>query len=142
LHQRRACCEDAPIAAHVQHDYETRVRAIWAAYKRDGVAGVREVVEPGVEWVPYSGGGQVLEGADALGAFTERNELRATMHGFETRGSCVLVHGSLRVFRAGGFLDVQPSWVYFFRDGRLVRVVAFGTRQEALTAIADFGATA
>ena len=121
-----------------QHDYEAQVRAIWAAYQRDGVQGMRELVGPAVEWVPYSGGGRVLAGSDALDAFDSKAQIRASVHGYETYGPCVLVHGSLRVFREGGFLDVQPSWVYFFRDDRLVRAVAFATRQEALAAIAAF----
>jgi hypothetical protein len=99
---------------------------------------VRRLVGPDVEWVPYSGGGEVLAGADALGAWSEKAEIRASVHGYETYGSCVLVHGSLRVFREAGFLDVQPSWVYFFHGERLVRAVAYGTRQEALAAIAEF----
>jgi ketosteroid isomerase-like protein len=124
------------------NDHVEQVRALWKAYERDGVAGVRELVGPDVEWVPYSGGGEVLEGADALDAFSERHEIRTTVHGFEAHGSCVLVHGSLRIFRAGGFLDVQPSWVYFFRGERLVRAAAYATRQEALAAIAEYAEAA
>ena len=126
--------------ASLQHANEARVRAIWAAYEREGVAGMRPLVGPDVAWVPYSGGGQVIEGVDALSAYDERAEIRATVHGFETHGCCVLVHGSLRVFRDGGFLDVQPSWVYFFREDRLLRAVAYPTRQEALAAITAFSA--
>jgi hypothetical protein len=139
LHGSSAPCEDHPIATtSTPNDYEARVRAIWRAYEREGVEGVRRLVGPDVEWVPYSGGGQVLEGADALGAWSEKAEIRASVHGYETYGPCVLVHGSLRVFRDAGFLDVQPSWVYFFRGERLVRAVAYATRQEALAAISEF----
>ncbi len=121
-----------------QHDQEAQVRALWSAYERDGVSGMRALVGPDVEWVPYSGGGQVIDGIDALGEFDEKAEIRVTVHGFETHGPCVLVHGSLRVFRESGFMDVQPSWVHFFRGERLVRAVAFATRQEALAAIGEF----
>jgi ketosteroid isomerase-like protein len=138
LHSPSRSCQDPPIAAMAEHDHVEQVRALWKAYERDGVAGMRRLVGPDVEWVPYSGGGTVLEGPDALDAFSERHEIRTTVHGFEAHGSCVLVHGSLRVFRAGGFLDVQPSWVYFFAGGRLVRAVAYATRQEALAAIEEF----
>ena len=62
-------------------------------------------------------------------------EISITVHGFERHGSCVLAHGSLRTFREGGFYDVQPSWVYFFRAGRLRRCVGYATREEALSAI-------
>jgi hypothetical protein len=45
----------------------------------------------------------------------------------------------MRVFRDGGFVDTQPSWVYFFRDERLVRAVSFASREEALEAIDHHG---
>ena len=50
----------------------------------------------------------------------------------------MLAHGSLRMFRESGFVDVQPSWVYFFRAGRLLRCVGYGTREDALRGIAKF----
>jgi hypothetical protein len=43
----------------------------------------------------------------------------------------------MRVFRDGGFVDTQPSWVYFFRAGRLIRAVSFASREDALEAIAQ-----
>ena len=58
-----------------------------------------------------------------------------TVHSFEEHGPCVLAHGSMRTFREGGFADVQPSWVYFFRDGVLVRGAGYATREAALEAI-------
>jgi hypothetical protein len=66
------------------------------------------------------------------------SRLSATAHRFETHGECVLAHGSLRMFRESGFVDVQPSWVYFFRAGRLLRCAGYGTREDALRAIARF----
>ena len=61
-------------------------------------------------------------------------------HAWEQHGECVLVHGSMRTFRDGGFVDVQPSWVYFFRDGRLELVSSFSSRDAALAAISAHGA--
>ena len=63
-----------------------------------------------------------------------------TVHSFEEHGPCVLAHGSMRTFRDGGFADVQPSWVYFFRDGVLVRGAGFPTREAALEAIKRYRA--
>ena len=68
----------------------------------------------------------------------QRSRVSATAHRFEQHGECVLAHGSLRMFRESGFVDVQPSWVYFFRGGRLLRCVGYGTREDALRAIASF----
>ena len=54
----------------------------------------------------------------------------------------MIAHGSMRTFREGGFSDVQPSWVYFFRDGVLVRGASYPTRETALEAISRFRAEA
>jgi hypothetical protein len=122
---------------------EEQIRALWDAYARHGVDGMRAMVGPDVEWVPWSAGGEVLRGHEQLAewAATQReHHPSATLHGLETHGSCVLAHGSLRVFREGGFVDMQPSWVYFFRGLHLVRAAAFSTREAALAAIAEFNA--
>ena len=115
---------------------EARVRAIWDAYARGGPAAIRDVVEEDVEWVPL-GTGRAVPHADFIGEWGRRHAERVsvTVHGYETHGSCVLVHGSLRTFADGGFVDVQPSWVYFFEGVRLVRAVGYATREEALRAI-------
>ena len=42
--------------------------------------------------------------------------------------------------RDGGFVDVQPTWVYFFSAGRLIRAEAFMSREGALAAIREFNA--
>jgi hypothetical protein len=47
----------------------------------------------------------------------------------------------MRRFSDGGFVDVQPSWVYFFRDGRLTRAVAYTSREDALAAIDEYGSS-
>ena len=116
---------------------EAQVRAIWAAYRRGGVDALQELIGPDVEWLPLRGGGEPMRSAELLGERGHRmqEQISATVHGYETHGSCVLVHGSLRTFADGGFVDVQPSWVYFFEGVRLVRAVGYATREEALRAI-------
>jgi len=108
-----------------------QVRAIWSAYGRGGMDALREAVPPDMEWVP-------LGQDDAAGDASLRRHVEnisVTAHSFERHGSCVLAHGSLRTFREGGFVDVQPSWVYFFRGDRLERCVGYATREDALRAI-------
>jgi hypothetical protein len=51
-----------------------------------------------------------------------------------------MAHGSLRIYRDQGLVDLQPSWAYFFREGRLVRGAGYMTREEALRAIGEFRA--
>jgi ketosteroid isomerase-like protein len=117
-------------------DYEERVRRMWAAFERDGIAGMREYVDDDVEWIP-SNGGRTIRGFDGLRDYwaSHAGQRSVVPHAWEQHGDCVLVHGSLRMFRDGGFVDTQPSWVYFFRDGTLRRAVAFASREEALAAI-------
>jgi hypothetical protein len=118
-------------------DYEERVRRLWFAFERDGIAGMAPYLDEGVEWSP-SDGGEVIRGVDALAEYWRATGSSQSVvpHAWEQHGDCVLVHGSLRRFRDGGFIDTQPSWVYFFRGEKLMRAVAFATRDEALAAIA------
>jgi len=116
-------------------DYEGRVRKMWAAFQRDGIAGMRPYVDDDVEFVPTANAR--LRGYEALAAYWHDHGAKQSVvpHAWEQHGDCVLVHGSLRMFRDGGFVDTQPSWVYFFRDGKLRRACAFASREEALAAI-------
>jgi ketosteroid isomerase-like protein len=118
-----------------------QVRAIWSAYARGGVDALREVVPDDVEWVPL-GEDRHIPPDEFWGSWMRRHaeEISITVHGYERHGDCVLAHGSLRTFREGGFFDVQPSWVYFFRADRLRRCVGYATREEALAAISAYRA--
>jgi ketosteroid isomerase-like protein len=116
-------------------DYEERVRQLWAAFEREGVEGIRPLVDDDVEWRPADGA--VLRGLGQIARYWDgvSGRMSVVANAWEQHGDCVLVHGSMRMFREGGFVDTQPSWVYFFRDGRLVRAVSFASREEALAAI-------
>jgi len=119
-----------------------QVRALWAAYSRGGVDAMHaEVGDLPVEWVPL-GAEEPMAPERFWGDWGRRQteHVSVTVHAFEEHGPCVLAHGSMRTFREGGFADVQPSWVYFFRDGVLVRGAGYATREAALEAIARFRA--
>ena len=110
---------------------------MWAAYARGGVEAMHAVVgDTLVEWVPL-GADEPLSSELFWGEWGRRQteQVSVTVHSFEEHGPCVLAHGSMRTFRAGGFADVQPSWVYFFRSGKLWRCVGYATREDALSAI-------
>jgi ketosteroid isomerase-like protein len=114
-----------------------QVRELWAAYARGGVAAMREAVgDTLVEWVPLDRD-EPVPAEEFWGDWGRRqaDQVSITVHSFEEHGPCVLAHGSMRTFSEGGFVDVQPSWVYFFRDGRLVRGAGYATREAALEAI-------
>jgi ketosteroid isomerase-like protein len=117
-------------------DYEAHVRKMWAAFQRDGIAGMRPYVDEDVEFTPTDDSG-TIRGFDALAAYWHDRGAKQSVvpHAWEQHGDCVLVHGSLRMFRDGGFVDTQPSWVYFFDDGKLSRAIAYASREEALAAI-------
>ena len=117
-------------------DYEARVRKMWAAFQRDGIAGMRPYVDDDVEFRPTDKS-TPIRGFDALAAYWRDHAAKQSVvpHAWEQHGDCVLVHGSLRMFRDGGFVDTQPSWVYFFDDDKLSRAYAYASREEALAAI-------
>ena len=118
------------MAVAVDQDQVAQVRAIWAAFARGGVEAVHQVAGDDVEWLPL--GERMPSGLPDPG-----DSVSAVVHGFEAHGPCVLAHGSLRQFREGGFIDVQPSWVYYFDGAKLVRCVGYPTREQALAAIAE-----
>lgn len=121
----------------VTTDPVDQVRAIWTAYSRGGVDALREVVPDDVEWIPLG----FARPSDEPELRAHVRDISVTVHGYERHGSCVLAHGSLRTFREGGFIDVQPSWAYFFSDdGRLQRCVGYASREDALRALSEFGA--
>jgi ketosteroid isomerase-like protein len=121
-------------------DYEDRVRRMWAAFEREGIAGMRPFLDDDVEWTP-STGDETLRGMTAIEEYWRTHGGRQSVvpHAWEQHGDCVLVHGSMRMFRDGGFVDTQPSWVYFFRGDKLVRGVGFASREDALAAIDAHG---
>jgi hypothetical protein len=117
-----------------------QVRALWAAYARGGVDAMHAQVGEGVvEWIP-TGAREPVPPEQFWGDQGRRMGERqsVTLHSLEEHGPCVIAHGSLRTFHEGGFADVQPSWVYFFRDGVLLRGAGYATREAALEAIARF----
>jgi hypothetical protein len=130
------------IMAHLEHsppmsvpDLVQRVRSMWEAYQREGVPGLARYADDDTEWSPSAG--TTVRGLDALAEHvnSQTTPRSAVPQAWEQHGSAVLVHGSLRTFRDGGFVDVQPSWVYLFEGERLVRAVAYSSREAALAAI-------
>ena len=116
---------------------EAQVRALWSAYGRGGPTAMAGLIDDDVEWVPFETG-HAVSYAEITGEWGRRQHERISVvvHGFETYGDCVICHGSMRTFRHGGFVDVQPSWVYFFRGERLVRAQGYGSRKQAMAAVA------
>ena len=115
---------------------------MWAAYARGGVEAMHRVVgDTLVEWIPL-GTQEPVPPELFWGEWGPRQteQVSVTVHSFEEQGDCVIAHGSMRTFSEGGFSDVQPSWVYFFRDGVLVRGAGYATREDALQAVSRWPA--
>ena len=108
-----------------QLDY---VRSLWTRFATEGLQAVFDDLGPDVQWEPIAHG------------HAPTRDYSATVHQYETVDDCVLAHGSLRIYRDHGLVDLQPSWVFFFRAGRLVRGAGYMTREEALAAVGEHGA--
>jgi hypothetical protein len=124
-----------------------RARSLWDAFQREGVDGLRPLVSEDVEWRPWGNSGRPLIGFEQIAEWHRAQRVsagggsRSTVYRWEAVGDCALASGSLRVFRAGGFLDVQPTWVFFFRADRLERATCYANREEALAAVEEHAAT-
>ena len=113
------------MAAPVTTDPLAYVRDLWSKYAAEGPEAVKEELGSDVTWEPL-----------AFGRPPTR-EISASVHQYESIGDCVVAHGSLRIYRDHGLVDLQPSWVFFFRAGRLVRGAGYMSREEALAAISE-----
>ena len=100
------------------------VRDLWSQYASDGPEAVRDTLDE-VAFEPLAFGRP------------QTREVSASVHHYEVFGECVVAHGSLRIYRDHGLVDLQPSWVFFFTGGRLVRASGFMTREEALSAVGE-----
>jgi ketosteroid isomerase-like protein len=121
-------------------DHVDYVRRLWRAYERQGLDAMLALTPPDVVWEPLRGSGRLLRTHDELRAYFNEHERagrsqEARVYTFEPVGDHVLVAGSLRDVEPHGFRESQPTWVYFFRDGRLVRAVGYQSETEARAAM-------
>jgi ketosteroid isomerase-like protein len=109
---------------------ERFVRAVWAAFRRDGIAGVLPLADDDAVWQPHSAGRRhfrstaeyrdQLERTTAVG---ERVEARAT--GMWSHRDVVVVRGRMRIRKRGDVLeDTRMYWLFGVRGERLTRVAS------------------
>jgi hypothetical protein len=132
--------ETRPVSTSVE-----RARSLWDALEQDGIERLRSLVADDVEWRPWGRHGRPLVGLEQIAAWHRAQDAAGSgpqrvVHHWEAHGDCALASGSLRVFGTGGFLDVQPTWAFFFRGERLERATCYATREEALAAVAAHAA--
>jgi hypothetical protein len=109
---------------------ERFVRAVWAAFRRDGVAGVLPLAAADAQWQPHSAGrrrfrttAEYREQLDRVEALGERVEARAT--GMWSHRDIVVVRGRMRIRRRGDVLeDTRMYWLFGVRGDLLTRVAS------------------
>jgi ketosteroid isomerase-like protein len=109
---------------------ERLVRAAWAAFLRDGIAGVLPLAADDAHWKPHSANRRYFrttaEYREQLERGTESGqqvEARAT--GLWSHGDVVLVRGRMRIRRRGDLLeDTRMYWLFGVRGDRLSRVAS------------------
>jgi ketosteroid isomerase-like protein len=109
---------------------ERFVRTVWAAFRREGVAGVLPLAAEDAKWHPHSAGrrsfASTAEYRQQLERFTaagEHIEARAT--GMWSHEAVVIVRGRMRIRKRGDVLeDSRMYWLFEVRGERLTRVAS------------------
>jgi len=119
-----------------------KVKYGFAALARGDLEEMLTVVHPDIELLPLSGKleGRTYHGHEGVREWDRGRhdtwDLEFTPSEYEELGDSVLVHGEVRSRGAasGVELDTQVSWLFGFRDGKIVRLEAFLDREEARAA--------
>jgi anti-anti-sigma factor len=116
------------------------VRELWDAYDVGGIGAMLDAAGEEVVWQPNVLPGRIYRTTTdlraALAALEEQGvRWEARVHGLEEHGGVVLAAGTLRVERDGGIEERDVHWAYHFRDGRLWRQSAHGSREDAIDAL-------
>ena len=102
------------------------VRRLWAAFALGGAEAMARLVPEDVEWVPFSGSGQVLRGTREMSNFWAGRSSPARALNFTQVGGDVVVEIEAAP-------DAGELWaVYHFDGDRLTRAVTFTERAQAL----------
>jgi ketosteroid isomerase-like protein len=126
----------------VPHGRVEKVKHGFAALARGDLEGMLTVVHPDIELLPLSGKleGRIYHGHEGVREWDRARhdtwDLEFTPSEYEDLGDSVLVHGEVRSRGAasGVELDTPVSWVFEFREGKIIRLEAFLDRAEARAA--------
>jgi ketosteroid isomerase-like protein len=109
---------------------ERFVRDVWAAFQRDGIAGVLPLAAPDAEWHPHSAHRRRFRSTSEYRAqleeLTEAGErVEAFGTGMWSHDDLVVVRGRMRIRKGGGVLeDTRMYWLFAVCDERLTRVAS------------------
>jgi len=114
------------------------VRAMWVAYREGDVEAALPLLAPDVEFVTRDG--HLHHGAEEIRRFFRGFEERghrfsAQPYSFERHGDFWIVVGNRRIRTEAGTSDERLYFVHVLRDGIIVRLAAYRTREAALQAI-------
>ena len=109
---------------------ERFVRAVWAAFRREGIAGVLPLAAADAEWQPHSAGrrhfrstAEYREQLEQLAAAGERVEASAI--GMWSHRDVVVERGRMRIRKRGDILeDTRMYWLFGVRGELLTRVAS------------------
>jgi hypothetical protein len=115
------------------------VHELWSTYREQGAEQAIPLLDAEVEFVAHDG--RVYRGHDGVrrffAEFEERGErFMASPYTFEPHDPDVLVIGHRRIHSDEGLRGDYLYFVHGFRDGRVVRIAAFTTREAALADVA------
>lgn len=115
---------------------------MWSAFASGGALASLELVAEDCEWLPSPDfpDAAAVRGALAMREYLERLteegvRFEPTLHACEqVADDAVLAAGRMRIVSPSVLSDSPHFWLYRLRDGRVVRVEAYATRQDALNA--------
>ena len=119
-----------------------QIHALWSAFETAGPFAALPYVDAECEWIPSEDlpGAQPLHGTEAMRSYVERLSgdgvrIEPALHTCEALADdTVLVGGRLRVVSRASLSDSPLFWLYRVRDGRIVRIESYATRNGALAA--------
>ena len=109
---------------------ERFVRDVWAAFQREGIAGVLDLAADDAQWRPHSAHRRrfrsTAEYRAALQELMDAGE-RVEAHGtgLWSHDDVVVVRGRMRIRKRGGVLeDTRMYWLFAVRDAQLTWVAS------------------
>ena len=109
---------------------ERFVRVVWAAFQREGIAGVLPLAAEDAHWHPHSAHRRQFRSTEEyraqLAQLTEAGE-RVEAHGtgLWSHGDIVVVRGRMRIRKHGGVLeDSRMYWLFAVADEQLTHVAS------------------
>jgi hypothetical protein len=114
------------------------VHELWSTYREQGADAAIPLLDPEVEFVAQTG--RVYRGHDGVrrffAEFEERGErFMASPYTFEPHEPDLLVIGHRRIASDEGLRGAYLFFVHSFRDGRVARIAAYTSKDDALADI-------